>query len=350
MTLSGFLIMLGFPLMFSRWSKIGVAMIVVGLVNALLQSIDDETERDKQENQFLNKDVKEIRDELNAFELADESEQRLAKCLSTLKMLARRVNKEREEDSITKDLESVCQEAAYVTMRLYPTDDEALAAALSLNALVANVDKVRERHLHEADKYGFDVPINVMKSSLGRAKKMSESSDEKAERLSAELQRKSCLLLGALANDAPDVAQTIVEEGGLVAVLDALSWFRFHEEVANWGLWAIFILCFDDAKNKSELVGLGGIHTICQTMKNIPNSLEVARHGVAILFDMMREVPNTPMNVGQIRKIALSAGMHDVILTSMNEFYASMEIMGMGQEILVATGYQGEIPCYQLMS
>ena len=48
--------------------------------------------------------------------------------------------------------------------------------------------------------------------------------------------------------------------------------------------------------------------------------------------------------------MALNAGLHDVMVNAMNEFETSMEIVMMGQEMLVATGYQGEIPRFQPVS
>jgi hypothetical protein len=224
----------------------------------------------------------------------------------------------------------------------FPNDDEAVAAALSLNALVAKDEQVRERHLHEADVYGFNVLINAMRAALKRAK---STKDEEKERLSAELQRKACLLLGALADDDAIAATTIVDEGGLAAILDALKWYRFHEEVSNWGLWAIFVLCYEHAGNKKELIRLGGIHVVIIIMQNNPESLEVSRHGTAILFDLLREARGDKLsNVAQVRNLALAAGLHDVLVNAMNQFESSMDIVMMGQEMLVATNYQGDIP------
>eukprot|EP00978_Attheya_sp_CCMP212_P047582 scaffold422199_cov67-Attheya_sp.AAC.1 len=73
--------------------------------------------------------------------------------------------------------------------------------------------------------------------------------------------------------------------------------------------------------NKGSLVmKLGGIQRICRAMKDLPTSLDVARHGIAILFDLMREVPENPTALVQIRTIALNAGVHDVLSRAMEEF------------------------------
>jgi len=194
--------------------------------------------------------------------------------------------------------------------------------------------------------YGLNVPIDAMNDALERAKNVNEPSEDR-EQLSAELQRKSCLLLGALADGDTYMATRLVDEGALHTILNALDWYRFHEDLANWALWALFILCYDHTPNKAQLLRLGGVKTICHTMSNIPESLEVARHGIAVLFDMLREVPEKPTDVAKIREIAIGAGLHDTVRMAMDEFPESMEVMAMGQEMLVATGYQGDIPVYQ---
>jgi hypothetical protein len=74
--------------------------------------------------------------------------------------------------------------------------------------------------------------------------------------------------------------------------------------------------------------------------------LEVARHGIAILFDVLRETPEIPSDLTKIREVAVAAGMHKAIRQAMDNFPESMECMMMGQEILVATGYRGNIPQY----
>mmetsp|Transcript_39512 Transcript_39512/g.118605 ORF Transcript_39512/g.118605 Transcript_39512/m.118605 type:complete len:407 (-) Transcript_39512:42-1262(-) len=241
------------------------------------------------------------------------------------------------------ELELLCQEAAYIVFGLHPDDGLALSSALSLLALVAADDEVRRRNIEEADRFGLNIPVLSMRSSLARAKDDGDPSEEE-ERVSAELQRKGCLLLGALSNENKEIATKVVDEDGLIAVLDAINWFRYHEEIANWGLWAVFVLCYDHVGNKCELIKCGGVDRICRAMKDNPKSLEVARHGIASLFDLMREMPGGLHDVAQIRTIALNAGMHDVVRIAMDEFSESKEVMMMGTQILLATGYKGTIP------
>jgi hypothetical protein len=344
-TASGFLILLGIPVATfasNQW-KVGVVLILLGFLTALSQSIKEIKEEDKHEIRFRNMSVADISDEIEAMDHVMAEKDR-SKCLAALAVLATKQSEKDDESSQyhPHEVECICQEVAYRVLCFFPNDDEAVAAALSLNALVAKDEQVRERHLHEADVYGFNVLINAMRAALKRAK---STKDEEKERLSAELQRKACLLLGALADDDAIAATTIVDEGGLAAILDALKWYRFHEEVSNWGLWAIFVLCYEHAGNKKELIRLGGIHVVIIIMQNNPESLEVSRHGTAILFDLLREARGDKLsNVAQVRNLALAAGLHDVLVNAMNQFESSMDIVMMGQEMLVATNYQGDIP------
>lgn len=276
------------------------------------------------------------------------------------------------------ELPLLCQQAAYIGLRLFgqdenDTDTTVVAAAISLAALVAKDARVRERHLYQADVYGLHVPIRAMKSSLTRARKLQvqgptkKDDDDKAqvaadpataahhqeeEEAAAELQRKSCLFLGALADDSNELACLIANEGGLQAILEAADWFRYHVDVANWALWAIFILCFENLPNKVILVRDGsGIPIVLQTMRNCPDSIDVARHGIAILFDLMRQDNDAlvsknaaGLDVWKIRNLALAAGLHPVLAHAVQQFGdQALDIKTMGGEILTGTDYQGDI-------
>jgi hypothetical protein len=88
-----------------------------------------------------------------------------------------------------------------------------------------------------------------MRDSLERAK-MEEDPPENEERLSAEIQRKGCLLLGGF--DNADASTKIIEIGGLSVLIDAMQWYRFHAGVCKWALWAAFNLCYDRPKHQCE--------------------------------------------------------------------------------------------------
>lgn len=333
-----------------QW-KIGVTLIVLGLFAALSQTMNEIEQEDYHEIRYRNMSAADVSDELEAMDNVMMAAKDRSKCLAALTVLAMKQSQNQQQELSTEyhphELERICQEAAYIVLRLYPNDDETVAAAISLNALVAKDEQVRERHVHEADIYGFNIPIDAMRNALKRTQNL-QSIHQEEEQLSAELQRKTCLLLGALADNDAEIATKIVDEGGLEAILAALKWYRFHEEVANWGLWAIFVLCYEHSGNKQELIRLGGIQVVCLIMKNNVTSLEVSRHGTAILFDLLREARGDSLSkVAQIRQVALNAGLYNVLVDAMNQFDNSMEIVMMGQEMLVATGYQGEIPRYR---
>jgi hypothetical protein len=240
-----------------------------------------------------------------------------------------------------------------MTLRLYPEDDEAVGSSIALLALVAKDAEVRQRNKYQADVYGLDRPIQALRGVLARVK---EEEDEEKEGEMAEILRKGCLLLGALSDDdkSLDISITIVEEEGLELILDIANWFRYHEEVANWSMWAIFILCYDHLQNKVQFVRLAGTTTICSLLENNSTSLEVTRHGIAILYDLLREVNDEEgkkysFDPWAVRTQALAAGLHNNVVKAMSEFSDSMDIMMMGQEMLIGTGYRGDIPQFQRM-
>ena len=121
-------------------------------------------------------------------------------------------------------------------------------------ALTAKTEEVRERTQLQADCYGLDIPIQSLQTALLLAQDVTDAKEEQA---AAELQRIGCLLLGALADKNAPMARLVVQEGGLDLILASSSWFRHHEGVSNWALWAIFQLCYEHPLNKLELVRNG---------------------------------------------------------------------------------------------
>eukprot|EP00977_Amphora_coffeiformis_P001799 scaffold353_cov185-Amphora_coffeaeformis.AAC.27 len=241
----------------------------------------------------------------------------------------------------------LCQEAVYIGFRCFLDGNknmDIIAASIALLALIAKNARVRERHRYEADVYGIDVPVQIIRQGFEIAKEIED--DEPKEQEAAEVQRKSCLLLGALAEGDSDLAQLVAGEGGIEVIMNAARWYRCHDELCGWALWALFILCFEYPPNKTVFVKGDGVPLTIDIMRNCRESLEVARHGVALIFDLMRENPETRLDVWQIRKAALAAGLHDVLVKAMEEHTDTMDIMMMGSEILVGTGYEGEIPTF----
>lgn len=368
-----FLLLAAVPLFWTgRWNW-GFTVIVLCFTIALFTAMEKMKEEDKYEIKFNVLNSEEVLDELV---LAHEQiqQERVAAAADNaaparsdsiikggsaifykgLTALAKKYSKEQEIRKKNNDPHSlplVCQEAGYISLINCPADEQVVAAAVSILALVAKDTKVRERNLQQADAYGFDRPVQCMRLALLKAQN-AEQEDAGTEQESAELQRKCCLLLGAISDGDAEIACQVVQEGGLEAILDAVKWYRFHADVANWALWAIFILCYENLTNKVAVVQAGGVPTVIQTMLNVPDSQEVARHGIAILFDLLREdsggtAGQPALDVWRIRNTALTAGLHRAVLHAMNEFCDAMDIMMMGRELLAGTDFLGKIPEYQ---
>ena len=292
---------------------------------------------------------------------------------STTNAPASEIKQDNDRDGTAhSDLPLLCQQVVYMSLLHAAAnhrpdddhitdDDELVAASFALLALVAKNEAVRERHLHEADAYGLHVLTRAMAEALNRAQDVDDDDDDdnnndkghQEEQDAAELQRKGCLMLGALADGDKDVALQVVQDGGLKAILNAASWYRFHENVAIWALWSVFILCYENNANKVALMELDGLSIVLQAMKNCSDSVEVTRHGIATVFDLLREDDENEagslpkLDLWKIRNTALSAGLHQIIVRAMEACSNNpnnMDIMLMGRELLVGTGYQGQIP------
>ena len=232
--------------------------------------------------------------------------------------------KRKKQDHTSSDQPLQMLEATYISLRLFPDDDSLVASALSLLSLVAKDGSVREKLLNEP-RYTIARPIQTMRLSLQQAQQkenienLSQAEIEK-DQLSAELQRKGCLLLGALSDGHAELATRIVELGGLLAVIDAINWYQYHSGVVNWGLWCAFQLCYANMAHKRRLVSFDGVPSIVNVMRNCTEDLLVARHGIALLFDILREPDaREPLRVDvwQVRRQAVSAGVHDVLVAVM---------------------------------
>jgi hypothetical protein len=239
---------------------------------------------------------------------------------SSMKM--KRLEKTADDDSYDDNLEIVCLRAAYMVLKNYPSNDEITSSSFSLLALIAKEGFVRNNILDatvagkedcapilnkntKADNfshanttsinsynepqrlivptYSVTIPIRVMKESLRRAKQRARQKPPpvvQEEQLSAELQRKGCLFLGVLADQTTSskcTAKAIVDSGGLDAIFDSMEWFRYHQEVANWGLWAIFNVIYHyPSHNKIDLFfpycptisSMNGLERICRVMND----------------------------------------------------------------------------------
>ena len=237
------------------------------------------------------------------------------------------------------------QESVYLAFRRFAgRDNEVVMAAFSLLALIAKNSKVREKSLYEADTFGLDIPMRVIRNALERAKHI--DNDDERELNAAELQRKGFLCLGALADGCDELALLVVQEGGVDAALDAIDWFRCHADVVNWALWALFIFCYEQPSNKIAVLQCQGMPKIIEAMRHCSASVDVARHGMALLFDLLREDtahchPNNsaPIDIWRIRQSATTAGLHEVVLTILDQHSEASDVTMMGMELLAGTGY-----------
>mmetsp|Transcript_24697 Transcript_24697/g.36879 ORF Transcript_24697/g.36879 Transcript_24697/m.36879 type:complete len:121 (-) Transcript_24697:118-480(-) len=107
----------------------------------------------------------------------------------------------------------------------------------------------------------------------------------------------------------------------------------------------------EEEKAESARDGHGSNGSDC----NDSDYLEVARHGIALFFDLLRYDPssygkssnNLKLDFVHVRRVALNAGLHEILTVSMTKFPRDMQVMMMGQQMLIATGYNGEIPPFQ---
>jgi len=294
-----------------------------------------------------------------------------------------------------ESLELISQQAAFAVLNYYPYCDEITSSCFSLLALIAKDESVRQRILQHSSSssstttnttypshylttdcketielvlpnnstlllnvssYSIAIPIQAMRESLRRAK-IETKQEESTERISAELQRKGCVFLGALADGNSDIVVSIIQAGGLDVVLEAVDWFRFLPEVANWSLWTIFIFTYhfpptfpkmdlffsrSSTTNSAPTTSTNnnGLSRICRVMKDIPKSMDVQRHGVAILFDVLREVVTSENSTAihmqqQMRIVAImNAGVYSAVQSAMINFPNCSEIQLMGTQIL----------------
>ena len=248
-----------------------------------------------------------------------------------------------KEGKLTDTSAVIGLESVYLVFRRFGRDDQVLIAAISLLALIAKNDKVREKILFEADAFGLNLPIKALCDGLERAKLLEHNSEQ--EVLAAELQRKGFLVLGALCDGSTELAQLAVQEGASDAALGAVNWFRCHSEVVNWALWALFILCYEHAPNKVAVIQGEGIPIVIEAMRHCSDSLEVSRHGIALLFDIMRDETadcqpgGRSLDIWRLRATAQSAGLHQVLLEILDKHSEASDVAMMGMELLAGTGY-----------
>jgi hypothetical protein len=363
-TTAMFLLLLSVPLFYANYSW-GMTCFMLCLLLATCNAVQDVKEEDKHAIRLNVMDAHDVVEELRKWAQTYDRQatgSRLAIKLG-LAALAKKyskatTNKQKRVHFKDNRLGGLCLEAAYIGFRAVVAhnhqadddDDDVTSASLSLAALVAKDPVVQQ--MFESNEYDLGLPIQVMRQALERCQDYDTTRNEQR---AAELQRKGCLLLGAVCDGNTALSRNVaVDAGGLDAILAATTWFPYHAHVCNWALWAIFVLMYENHATKLELVRRNGVPTIVHVMSNcVPDCVDVARHGTAILFDLMREPNETPcsnegpkLDVWKVRQQALQAGLHVVLAKAMVLWSDEMDIMMMGQEILIGTGYKGDIPEY----
>ena len=263
-----------------------------------------------------------------------------------------------EKQKKEKNITIICQKAAYSVLSLSSiheenyndNDDRIMCEAISLLAIIAQEECVRRRtFVQYPDTYGPHIPIQIMRKSLRRTQ--TEMSPHREDELfAAEIQRKSCLYIGAIINSKNDknkqeiAIQIAIDNQGLQSIMDAMDWFRCHTQVIHWALWAIFNLSYENRVVQKEFIRLGGLSRVCRSLERMPKEREIVRHSVATLFDLLRQDENdhNHHDVFRIRTMAVHSGVHDAIYNAIIHHTTCPDIYVMGQQILMGTGYQGE--------
>jgi hypothetical protein len=89
-------------------------------------------------------------------------------------------------------------------------------------------------------------------------------------------------------------------------------------------------------------------------LRNCPDILDVVRHVIAILFDLMGEEtatchPSTRLDIWRIRESARFAGLHNVVLEILETYSEVPDVVMMGTELLAGTGYRKiQLPSAQI--
>lgn len=81
------------------------------------------------------------------------------------------------------------------------------------------------------------------------------------------------------------------------------------------------------------LVNKNGIQAVCESIKNNVDSVDLTRHGIAILFSFDIMKGNTEVAT-QAMAMAFQEGLHDLLMKSIHEYPEDKEICMMSQQIL----------------
>lgn len=235
------------------------------------------------------------------------------------------------------------QRTVYNHIFLYATDrDDLIDPALAILALCASIATARNRHA--TAQFPVSKLLDMLRQSLKRAKTYDAPP---LERRAAELQRKGCLLLGSLANQDDTLGPLLVRAGALSLVLDSLQWYRCHAQVANWGLWCLFVLCSNEANDPTDnddTITTSLLKTVLMVLPEHAQEKEVVQHGVAVLFALLSQTSKSSSKTKHSlfrRQVAVHHNLHGVLNDILSHPQASHTVQ-MGHELLIGTG--GALP------
>ena len=88
-----------------------------------------------------------------------------------------------------------------------------------------------------------------------------------------------------------------------------------------------------DYLSTEYFVEKNGIQSVILCIKNNPTS-DVTRHGIAILFDIMRETSQNNDAATQARVIGFQEGLNELLMECTDKFEEDVEVRMMCQQIL----------------
>jgi hypothetical protein len=131
------------------------------------------------------------------------------------------------------------------------------------------------------------------------------------EKSIAEVLRKACVTVGAIVDGETSLQTQAVDDGAIEAIMAAMEWFPLHGPLQQWACYALFNLSFDHIPNKIYIVKQGSLSPVLNAMNAHPQALELNRHAVGVLFNVLRN--DKAVDTFTMRQVALNAGLVEVL-------------------------------------
>jgi hypothetical protein len=126
-----------------------------------------------------------------------------------------------------------------------------------------------------------------------------------------------------------------VNEGAVEVIMSAMEWFPQHGPLQQWACFALFNLSFNHTPNKLYLVKQGALGAVLEAMRAHPDALELNRHGVGVLFNVLRSEKD--VDTFAMRQVALNAGLVEVLQAASMRFRDEPILSQMASQILADT-------------